>query len=73
MLVLGGLASFPGVLFGSFIFWAVYEGLRALELPLTSDKDAALRFVLVGLILILLMAFRPQGVIGKKEEMVLGE
>jgi branched-chain amino acid transport system permease protein len=73
ILVLGGLASFPGVLFGSFIFWAIYEGLRAMELPLTSDKDAALRFVFVGLILILLMAFRPQGVMGKKEEMVLGE
>jgi branched-chain amino acid transport system permease protein len=73
VLVLGGLASFPGVLFGSFIFWAVYEGLRALELPLASDKDAALRFVLVGLTLILLMAFRPQGVMGKKEEMVLGD
>jgi branched-chain amino acid transport system permease protein len=73
VLVLGGLASFPGVLFGSFIFWAVYEGLRALELPLASDKDAALRFVLVGLVLILLMAFRPQGVMGKKEEMVLGD
>jgi len=73
VLVLGGLASFPGVLFGSFIFWAVYEGLRALELPLASDKDAALRFVLVGMTLILLMAFRPQGVMGKKEEMVLGD
>ncbi len=73
VLVIGGLASFPGVLFGSFIFWAVYEGLRALELPLASDKDAALRFVLVGMVLILLMAFRPQGVMGKKEEMVLGD
>jgi len=73
ILVLGGLASFPGVLFGSFIFWAIYEGLRAMELPLSSDKDAALRFVFVGLILILLMAFRPQGAMGKKEEMVLGE
>lgn len=73
ILVLGGLASFPGVVFGSFIFWAIYEGLRALELPLASDKDAALRFVFVGLILILLMALRPQGALGKKEEMVLGE
>jgi branched-chain amino acid transport system permease protein len=73
ILVLGGLASFPGVLFGSFIFWTVLEGLRALDLPLASDKDAALRFVLVGMILILLMAFRPQGVMGKKEEMVLGD
>jgi branched-chain amino acid transport system permease protein len=73
ILVLGGLATFPGVVFGSFIFWTVYEGLRALELPLTSDKDAALRFVVVGVILIALMALRPQGTLGKKEEMVLGE
>ena len=43
------------------------------DLPLSADKVAALRFMLVGLVLILLMAFRPQGVFGKKEEMVLGE
>ncbi len=34
---------------------------------------AALRFIILGLILILLMAFRPQGMFGKREEMVLGE
>lgn len=73
ILVLGGLASFRGVLFGSFIFWTLYEGMRALDLPLDADKDAALRFILVGLILILVMAFRPQGALGKKEEMVLGD
>ena len=32
-----------------------------------------MRFILIGLILILLMAFRPQGAFGKREEMVLGE
>jgi branched-chain amino acid transport system permease protein len=73
ILVLGGLATFPGVLFGSFIFWTLYEGLRALDLPLASDKDAALRFILVGVILVGLMALRPQGTLGKKEEMVLGD
>ena len=40
----------------------------------SDDADtAALRFAIVGLVLILLMAFRPQGMFGKKEEMVLGE
>ena len=29
--------------------------------------------MIVGLMLILLMAFRPQGIFGKQEEMVLGE
>ena len=37
------------------------------------SDTAALRFAIVGLVLILLMAFRPQGMFGKKEEMVLGD
>ena len=73
ILVLGGLASFPGVIVGSLIMWTLLEGMRFAELPLADDKIAALRFVFVGLILILMMAFRPQGVFGKKEEMVLGD
>jgi branched-chain amino acid transport system permease protein len=73
VLVIGGLASFGGVLVGAIVFWTIFEGLRFLDLPLAADKDAALRLLLVGLALILLMAFRPQGAFGKKEEMVLGE
>ena len=37
------------------------------------EKVAALRFMLVGLLLILLMAFRPQGILGNRREMVLGD
>jgi branched-chain amino acid transport system permease protein len=73
VLVLGGLASYWGVAVGSIIFWTIIEGLRFVELPLSEVKIAALRFILVGLILILLMAFRPQGMFGKREEMVLGD
>lgn len=72
-LVLGGLASFGGVLVGSVVLWTLLEGMRFLDLPLSADKVAALRFVVVGLILIGLMAFRPQGAFGKREEMVLGD
>lgn len=72
-LVLGGLASFAGVLVGSLVIWTIYEGTRYLELPLDADKVAALRFLVIGIILILVMAFRPQGAFGKREEMVLGE
>ena len=37
------------------------------------SDQVALRFAIVGLVLILLMAFRPQGMFGKREEMVLGD
>ena len=73
ILVLGGLASFPGVVIGSVIFWTVYEGLRFLDLPLSADQVAALRLGLVGVVLIVVMTVRPQGVLGKREEMVLGD
>jgi branched-chain amino acid transport system permease protein len=73
VLVLGGLASYWGVLAGGVIFWAVLEGTRFIDLPISETQIASLRFFVVGLVLILLMAFRPQGMFGKREEMVLGE
>ena len=73
ILILGGLASFAGVLVGTILLWIPLEGLRFMDLPLDGGQIAALRFVIVGLILILLVAFRPQGALGKKEEMVLSD
>jgi branched-chain amino acid transport system permease protein len=73
VLVLGGLASYWGVAVGAIILQVVLEGLRFLDLPLSGTKIAALRFIILGLVLIGLMAFRPQGMFGKREEMVLGD
>jgi branched-chain amino acid transport system permease protein len=73
VLVLGGLANYWGVAFGAIIMWTILEGTRFIDLPISAEREAAVRFMIVGLVLILLMAFRPQGVFGKKEEMVLGE
>jgi branched-chain amino acid transport system permease protein len=68
-LIAGGLASYPGVAAGALFLGVVYEAPRFLEVP----NEESVRFILIGLILILLMAFRPQGAFGKREEMVLGE
>jgi branched-chain amino acid transport system permease protein len=73
VLVLGGLANYWGVAFGAIIMWTILEGTRFIDLPISAEREAAVRFMVVGLVLILLMAFRPQGVFGKKEEMVLGD
>jgi branched-chain amino acid transport system permease protein len=73
ILILGGLASYWGVTFGAIVFWFLFEGLRFIELPLEEVQIASLRYIIVGLVLILLMAFRPQGLFGKREEMVLGD
>jgi branched-chain amino acid transport system permease protein len=73
VLVLGGLASYWGVLAGAVLFWVILEGTRFIGFGLSTDEIAALRFFIVGLALILLMVFRPQGMFGKREEMVLGD
>ncbi len=73
VLVLGGLASYWGIAVGSVILWTILEGTRFIDLPISAEKEAAVRFMIVGLLLILLMAFRPQGIFGKREEMVLGD
>jgi branched-chain amino acid transport system permease protein len=76
VLVLGGLGSYWGVALGSAILWGVLEATRFIDLPdppFTETRIAALRYAILGLVLILVMAFRPQGMFGKREEMVLGE
>lgn len=73
VLVLGGLASYVGVAVGTIIIWVLLEGTRFIDLPLSATKVASLRFMIIGLILILVMVFRPQGMLGKKEEMQLGD
>jgi branched-chain amino acid transport system permease protein len=73
VLILGGLASYAGVALGALVLWTLLEATRFIDLPLAAEKVAALRFILVGLLLILLMAFRPQGLLGNRREMVLGE
>jgi branched-chain amino acid transport system permease protein len=72
VLILGGLASYVGVALGALVLWTLLEATRFLDLPLAAEKLAALRFIIVGLLLILLMALRPQGMLGKRREMVLG-
>jgi branched-chain amino acid transport system permease protein len=73
VLVLGGLANYWGVLVGSVIFWTLLEATRFIDIFEDQSDQTALRLAIVGLVLILLMAFRPQGMFGKREEMVLGD
>jgi branched-chain amino acid transport system permease protein len=73
IVILGGLGSYFGVLVASVVLMTLLEGTRYVDLPLASDKVAAVRFIIVGAVLIGLMAFRPQGLFGKRQEMLLRE
>jgi neutral amino acid transport system permease protein len=40
---------------------------------LSPSASGALRMVIIGLVLIVLMMFRPQGLFGRKEELAVGK
>lgn len=75
MVVLGGAGKNPGALLGAIIFWA-YDALTRFYLPklgwFSSSQEGAFRIMVIGLILMILMVWRPQGILGKKEELTLG-
>ncbi|MCL4289370.1 MAG: branched-chain amino acid ABC transporter permease [Thermoleophilia bacterium] len=75
IVILAGTARNWAVPVGAVIFGVIFAGTRFFEFPpftyFGSADRAYLRLIVVGLILIGLMAFRPQGLLGKREEMVL--
>ncbi|MCL6434132.1 MAG: branched-chain amino acid ABC transporter permease [Leptolyngbyaceae cyanobacterium HOT.MB2.61] len=86
IVVLGGAGNNVGTILGSVIFWAyltitrylpdllkVIHGVIPVVPPTVDDaRLGAFRIMLIGLILIVLMMARPQGILGKKEELTLG-
>ncbi len=74
IIIVGGLGSFRGAVLGALLLQLLLERTRYIDLPsLGNDQEAALRYVVVGVVFMLVMAFRPQGIFGKREEMVLGD
>ena len=82
ILILGGAARVFGPVLGTVIFWAIIQGtdvfLRSgidAGLPVISlmsgSQAAVIRFILVGLMIMLLMIFRPQGILGDRKELAL--
>ena len=73
ILIFGGIGSYLGVALGSAVLWIVLEGTRLMELPMSAERLAALRFIIVGVILVLFVSLRPQGLLGRREESKLRE
>ncbi len=63
MVILGGLASHRGAFLGAIIMVMLPEALRFVGAP--PEYAAQLRQILFGTALVLMMLFRPQGLLGK--------
>jgi ABC-type branched-subunit amino acid transport system permease subunit len=75
IVILGGTARMWAVPVGAVVFGVIFAGTRFFDFPPFSYFESAdrayLRLAVIGAVLIGLMAFRPQGLFGKREEMVL--
>ncbi|MPZ00714.1 MAG: branched-chain amino acid ABC transporter permease [Actinophytocola sp.] len=82
VLILGGAARVLSPLAGAIIFWlslifienVLVQAVAAGIIPTTivnNTQTSLVRFVLLGLALMLLMIFRPQGIFGDKRELQL--
>lgn len=84
-LVLGGVAKVSGSVVGSMLFWFIFVLSDNFLRELTRDgplriggitiiqsmQVGPVNYMIVGLGLILLMTFRPQGIFGSRQEMAL--
>jgi branched-chain amino acid transport system permease protein len=84
-LVLGGVAKVSGSIVGPMIFWGLYVFSDNTLRELTSDGGISIfgvgilqksqvgpvNYMLIGIGLMLLMTFRPQGIFGNRKEMAL--
>lgn len=82
VLILGGAARVASPVIGAMIFWVVLsltdnilnEAIAAGHIApaiINSSQTGQVRFMLVGLALMLLMIYRPQGIFGDRREIAL--
>ena len=88
VLIIGGAARVWSPVVGAMLFWGLISGLEALMrelldspiddflerfLNLDIQNVSQVRFMVFGLVLMLLMRYRPQGFFGSREEMALDD
>ena len=76
IVILGGASNNAGTLLGAIVFFAYEELTRNVLpqiIPLDEARLAAFRIMVIGFLLMVMMIWRPQGLLGKKEELTLGK
>jgi ABC-type branched-subunit amino acid transport system permease subunit len=75
IVILGGLGRVWAVPVGAAIFGFLFAGTRFLDFRPLSSLDSAdrayVRLIVIGIVIIGLVLLRPQGILGKRDEMVL--
>jgi branched-chain amino acid transport system permease protein len=85
-LIMGGAATPLGPIVGAMLFWFLRQGTESAFRDLAGQdwppdwfadflngREGLLATTLLGVALVVLMIFRPQGLFGSRQEMVLGD
>ncbi len=82
VLLLGGAARVLGPVLGAVLFWSLLtfldrffvQAVRNDVIPdaiMDANQASLMRFIVMGLLLMLLMIFRPQGILGDRRELAI--
>jgi branched-chain amino acid transport system permease protein len=75
ILILGGMGRVFAVPVGALVFGFLFAGTRFLDFRPLSYLDSAdrayVRLIVIGLVILALVVWRPQGILGRRDEMVL--
>ena len=70
MLIVGGSGNNRGAMIGALVVWAIwaFSGVAVSKLvpPTHAAQGAAIQVILIGLALVLMLLFRPRGLIGER-------
>lgn len=69
MLIVGGSGNSRGAILGAFIVWGIWSGtefIAAALPPALGPRAHAVRIMLIGLLLMVTLVLRPQGLIGEE-------
>ena len=79
MLMFGGSGNNKGAVLGAFVVWGVWVGTSFLATalhpvlatvsPVLAERSAYVRWLLVGLLLLVIVLYRPNGIL--KEEKIV--
>jgi branched-chain amino acid transport system permease protein len=71
MLMVGGSGNNKGAILGAFVVWGIWIGTKFMTdlLPYTLKARAPyIRFLLIGILLEIVLVFRPQGLLGEEKK-----
>jgi branched-chain amino acid transport system permease protein len=72
MLMLGGTGNNKGAILGAFLVWALWSWSTFVIIkvvpPFFQTRAPFIRYVLIGLLLIIIMVKRPKGIIGEERQ-----